>query len=57
MLFMDKNHFKSVLKDYCIQEGCAITILVADNTKHRCTCLVEVCNWRLHASRLPDGVT
>lgn len=57
MLFMDKNHLKGVLKDYCIQEGFAITVLSADNRRYTCTCSAEVCNWRLHASKLADGIT
>ena len=57
MLFMDKAHLKSVVRDYCIQEGFAIVVDAADNIRYRCSCSSEVCKWRLHASRLADGVT
>lgn len=57
MIFMDKKHFKETLKDYCIQEGFAITIIKADNTRYTSTCLAACCGWRIHASRLTDGIT
>lgn len=52
---MDKDHFKDTLKDYYVQEGFAINVLAADNTRYIATCYAKCCAWRIHASRLPDG--
>nr|XP_017257309.1 PREDICTED: uncharacterized protein LOC108226826 [Daucus carota subsp. sativus] len=57
MIFLDKDHFKEKLKDYCVQEGFAINVLWADNTRYTATCYAECCKWRIHSSRLPDGIT
>lgn len=57
MIFLDKSHFKNTLKDYCIQEGFALTILSADNKRYTGTCLVKCCDWRIHTSKLPNGIT
>lgn len=57
MIFMDKHHFKQILNDYCIQEGFAINVIKADNTRYTGTCYAACCEWRIHASRLTDGIT
>ncbi|XP_074378220.1 uncharacterized protein LOC141719744 [Apium graveolens] len=57
MIFMNKKHFKNTLRDYCIQEGFAITIIKADNGRYTITCLAACCKWRIHASKLVDGIT
>ncbi|XP_056688621.1 uncharacterized protein [Spinacia oleracea] len=57
MIFTDKDHFKDTLKDYCIQEKFSINVLYADKKIYTVTCSQEKCDWRLHASRLPDGRT
>lgn len=57
MIFTDKSHFKDTLKDYCVQEGFAITVLWADSTRYTATCTSLSCEWKIHASRLADGRT
>ena len=57
MLFLDKDHFKDTIKDYFIEEGFAITVLAADNTRYTATCSAYCCKWRIHASRLTEGIT
>ncbi|XP_074304697.1 uncharacterized protein LOC141639481 [Silene latifolia] len=57
MLFMDKEHFKDVLRDYCIQEGFYLIVLKADNTRYTAECGTVNCQWRIHASVLLDGTT
>lgn len=57
MLYMDKAHFKDTLKDYCIQEGFAINVISADNKRYTATCYAACCKWRIHASKLTDGIT
>ncbi|GFS38210.1 hypothetical protein Acr_00g0056250 [Actinidia rufa] len=55
MLFEDVKHFREVLKDYAIEKGFK---LVRDkNEKVRVTahCGSDGCEWRIHASPLPDG--
>ena len=52
MLFMDKAHLKSVVRDYCIQEGFAIVVDAAHNIRYRCSCSSEVCKWRVCKVRM-----
>ncbi|KAL2939597.1 Exportin-1 [Bienertia sinuspersici] len=56
-LFTDKQHLRDVLRDYCIQCGFSIIVLSANNIKYTVICAAEGCAWRLHAGRLPDGMT
>ncbi|XP_074290438.1 uncharacterized protein LOC141617155 [Silene latifolia] len=53
---MDKEHFKDVLRDYCVQE---VFYLVVKSEWNRYTtiCATAECGWRIHASILPDGNT
>ncbi|KAL2921261.1 Protein FAR1-RELATED SEQUENCE 6, partial [Bienertia sinuspersici] len=55
MLFSDKQHFKQVLRDYCIQCRFGIVVEKSSPTRFTATCLNLNCQWRLHSSRLPDG--
>ncbi|KAL2925512.1 Deoxyuridine 5'-triphosphate nucleotidohydrolase [Bienertia sinuspersici] len=57
MLFSDKQHFKQVLRDYCIQCRFGIVVEKSSPTRFTATCLNLNCQWRLHSSRLPDGKT
>nr|XP_017227610.1 PREDICTED: uncharacterized protein LOC108203301 [Daucus carota subsp. sativus] len=43
--------------DYCVQEGFAINVLWADKTRYTATCYAACCVWRIHSSRLADGIT
>ncbi|KAL2930622.1 Enolase [Bienertia sinuspersici] len=45
------------LRDYCVEEGFAITVISADNQRFTATCAAECCDWRVHASKLADGRT
>ncbi|KAL2899231.1 putative surface protein bspA-like [Bienertia sinuspersici] len=56
-LFTDKQHLRDVLRDYCIQCGFSVIVLSANNIKYTVTCSSEGCGWRLHAGKLPDGMT
>ncbi|KAL2943338.1 Maturin [Bienertia sinuspersici] len=56
-LFMDKQHLRDVVRDYCIQQGFSIIVDRATNTRYTVLCSTQGCGWRLHASSLPDGVT
>ncbi|KAL2892794.1 Ribonuclease R [Bienertia sinuspersici] len=56
-LFVDKDHFKYVLRDYCIQEGFALVVKKADNKRYIAECVDIRCNWRIHASKLADEHT
>ncbi|XP_021728305.1 uncharacterized protein LOC110695365 [Chenopodium quinoa] len=57
MIFTDKAHFLSVLRDYCIQSGFAIVVDRSSPTSFTAQCLELNCNWRIHSSVLPDGTT
>ncbi|XP_074274033.1 uncharacterized protein LOC141597467 [Silene latifolia] len=57
MLFMDKEHFKDVLRDYCIQEGFYVIVVKADSKRYTAECATTNCEWRIHASVLPDEKT
>ncbi|KAL2930320.1 Regulatory solute carrier protein family 1 member 1 [Bienertia sinuspersici] len=57
MIFTDKSHFLSVLRDYCIQSGFALVVDRSSPTRFTANCLEMNCNWRIHASVLPDGTT
>ncbi|KAL2903517.1 Phosphoenolpyruvate carboxylase [Bienertia sinuspersici] len=56
MLFSDKEHFKGVLRDYCIQSRFGI-VIEKSSPRSTATCQDFNCNWRIHSSRLPDGKT
>ncbi|KNA05825.1 hypothetical protein SOVF_186730 [Spinacia oleracea] len=55
-IFTDKQHLRDDVKDYCIQNGISIVVVRADNFRWTVKCSAN-CGWKLHSSRLPDGVT
>ena len=57
MLFMDRDHFKDILKDFCIQEGFHIIVVKSDKFRYTAECATLGCTWRIHSSVLPDGST
>ena len=56
-LFTDKKHLRDVIKDYCIQSGFSVIVDKANTLRYTARCSYANCEWRLHASRLADGVT
>ncbi|KAL2935062.1 Phosphatidylinositol 3-kinase piki-1 [Bienertia sinuspersici] len=56
-LYTDKMHLRHVVRDYCIQSGFSVVVERANNTRYTIRCSDLRWQWRLHASRLPDGVT
>ncbi|XP_021747291.1 uncharacterized protein LOC110712855 [Chenopodium quinoa] len=56
-LFMDKDHFRDVLRDFCVQEGFSLVVKKADNDRYTAECADLRCSWRIHASKLPDEHT
>ena len=56
-MFTDKQHLRDVIRDYCIQSGISVIVDKADRLRYTISCSEAKCEWRLHASRLPDGVT
>ncbi|KAL2906564.1 Fibrous sheath-interacting protein 2, partial [Bienertia sinuspersici] len=57
MIFSNKEHFLGTFRDFCIQEGFAVRVEKADNVRFTATCIVQDCDWRIHASRLMDGIS
>lgn len=57
MIFVDKEHFKGVLRDYYIQCGFDLVVVKSNPTRFTCLCKDLNCAWRLHSSRLPDDKT
>ncbi|KAL2898118.1 Filamentous hemagglutinin [Bienertia sinuspersici] len=57
MIFESKTQFLQVFRDFCIQEGFAVTVEKADNQRYTAACVVESCNWRIHATVLKDNVS
>ncbi|XP_074270995.1 uncharacterized protein LOC141594912 [Silene latifolia] len=56
-LFMDKDHFKDVLRHYCVQEGFSLVVVKAESNRYTADCATTDCGWRINASVLPDGKT
>ncbi|KAL2906258.1 Methionine--tRNA ligase [Bienertia sinuspersici] len=56
-MFTDKQSLKSVIRDYCIQSGFSITVERATNFYYTVRCSDVNCGWRLHSSKLVDGIT
>lgn len=50
-------HFLGVFKDFCIQEGFAVRVEKAVNLRFISRCIIEDCKWRIHASKLMDGIS
>ena len=57
MLFEDVHHFRVVLKDYTIQQGFQLKRIKNEKVRVTVQCDTDGCNWRIHASTLPDGIT
>ncbi|KAH7866421.1 hypothetical protein Vadar_020209 [Vaccinium darrowii] len=57
MIFGDVNKFREVLKEYTIQQGCKIIRDKNERGRVTCHCVALGCQWRVHASPLPDGLT
>ncbi|KAL2931920.1 hypothetical protein RDABS01_037330 [Bienertia sinuspersici] len=57
MLFLEKDHLRSVVREYCIQCGFSVIVEKASNTRYTVRCSAAECGWRLHASRLADDTT
>ena len=55
MIFVDKEHFKTVLNTFCIQEE--FPVIHVDPRRFIAVYSSEGCEQRVHASRFPDGVT
>ncbi|XP_021749127.1 uncharacterized protein LOC110714883 [Chenopodium quinoa] len=56
-LFVDKDQFRDVLRDFCIQEGFSLVVRRADNFRYTAECADERCKWRIHAARLANNHT
>jgi len=49
-MFVDKDHWRKVIRDYTSQEGIVLQTLRNDKFKHIATCKGESCMWRIHCS-------
>lgn len=56
-MFPTKAVFLKVLRDYCIQEGSAITVEKADSKSFTTCCAVDTCDGRIHASVIVDKIS
>ena len=56
-IFIDKKHLRGVVREYAIQSGFEYVVDRENNRMYTVMCMDINCNWRLHASRLPDGIT
>ncbi|KAL2895102.1 hypothetical protein RDABS01_011011 [Bienertia sinuspersici] len=56
-LFTDKLYLRNIVRDYAIQCGFSIVVDKANNSRYTVQCAAQNCAWRLHASKLPDGMT
>lgn len=56
-VFIDKQHLRDTVRNYCIQCGFAVVVETASNRQYIVRCNEAGCPWRLHASKLIDGVT
>lgn len=52
MIFSSKDHFLGIFRDYYIEEGFNVRVERADNSRFTATCIIDGCNWRVHASIL-----
>lgn len=56
-LFANVDKFREALKEYTIQKGCKIVRVKNEKSRVTCRCAALGCNWRIHASPLPDDIT
>ncbi|KAF7150533.1 hypothetical protein RHSIM_Rhsim02G0213500 [Rhododendron simsii] len=57
LLFANVDKFREALKEYTIQKGCKIVRVKNEKSRVTCRCAALGCNWRIHASPLPDDIT
>ncbi|XP_028102732.1 uncharacterized protein LOC114301971 [Camellia sinensis] len=57
MIFDDVNHFRTVLQEFAIERGFKLIKIKNDKKRVTCICASSMCEWRIHASPLSDGVT
>ncbi|KAL0433442.1 UNVERIFIED_CONTAM: hypothetical protein Slati_2678500 [Sesamum latifolium] len=57
MVFVDIDAFRTVLREYVIQDGFQIMRLRNEKTRVTAHCASKDYPWRIHASPLADGVT
>ncbi|KAL2927480.1 Dihydrolipoyllysine-residue acetyltransferase component of acetoin cleaving system [Bienertia sinuspersici] len=55
-IFLDKEHFIEVVRDYSVQVGVDLIRVKVDSKRFTAVCANEDCPWRIHASVLPDGI-
>lgn len=53
-IFIEKQQYAQVLKDYAVQEGFSLSKIKNDKTRHTMRCKGQGCSWRIHCSLLPD---
>ncbi|KAJ8426704.1 hypothetical protein Cgig2_020691 [Carnegiea gigantea] len=56
-IFLDKEQWVKVLRDYTIQEGICLKKVKNDKLRHIVVCKGKDCEFRVHTSRLGDGKT
>ncbi|KAL2892888.1 BRCA1-A complex subunit RAP80 [Bienertia sinuspersici] len=57
LLFTEKQQLRDVIRNYYIQSGFSVVVERASNHQYTVRCSDQRCPWRLHASKLVDGVT
>ncbi|KAL5786183.1 hypothetical protein ACOSQ2_008575 [Xanthoceras sorbifolium] len=56
-IFGNVKLVRKTVKKYAIQEGFRLKKIKNDRHRFTATCSNEACDWRIHVSRLTDGVT
>lgn len=56
-IFLDKEHLMQTITDYSIQEQADLVTVKVDSGRYTTMCVNEECQWRIHASVLPDNVS
>ncbi|XP_021717663.1 uncharacterized protein LOC110685445 [Chenopodium quinoa] len=54
LVFLDKQSFTEVIKNFCVQEGFGVFLEKSDPQRFIARCAIDGCNWRIHASTMPD---
>ncbi|KAL7205086.1 hypothetical protein ACSBR2_018079 [Camellia fascicularis] len=57
MMFEDISYFRTVLREYAIERGFTLVRLKNERVRVTAHCGSRRCNWRIHASLFPDGLT
>ncbi|KAK1292815.1 hypothetical protein QJS10_CPB17g01211 [Acorus calamus] len=55
--FPSVEHFRDALNQYCVTNEFAVKYLKNERCRVTAKCKVGKCNWRIHASVLPDEIT